>query len=310
MRCSVIVPIYNDWQKLPKLLECLDKQTLNRRDFEVILVDNASEDYSPPESLLPNARIEFCTIPGSYAARNQGIVQASGEWLVFTDADCRPNAAWLESLMAAADRSDEKTLLAGSVKMVASNQPPSRWEIYDLVRGIPQEWYVKRGYAATANLAVPAPLMARLGGFDTRRLSGGDAELCRRAIGRGAVLQYVPNAVIEHPARVSRAELLAKLRRIKAGQVASGDWLRRLRSFFPPVIEGWKLLNAVEWPLGYRLTAIAMQLSLWPVEMLEALRARPRNGFAPKAGAISQEGSGSSGAKNVRTRPSNVRRRQ
>jgi GT2 family glycosyltransferase len=314
LRFSVIVPVYNDWHQVPELLACLRKQTLASENFEIILVDNASEQFTPPEDMPPNARIESCKTPGSYAARNHGIEQAKGQWLAFTDADCRPRPNWLETLMAAtkqanerSDRTNEPTseqankrtigankrseqpndstiqrqnerankrmIVAGAVEMVPQNNPPTRWEIYDLVRGIPQAWYVKRGYAATANLAVSAKLMGRLGGFDARRMSGGDAELCRRAMEQGACLEYVADAIVEHPARTTRAELIAKLRRIKAAQVARGDWLRRLRTFLPPVVESWKYLRSRNWPLGYRLTAVVVQFSLWPADIGQALRA-------------------------------------
>ena len=282
---TVIVPVYNHWHLIPKLLHCLAAQTIQQHDFEVILVDNASEKFDPPENLEPNVQILSCETPGSYAARNTGIEQAQGKWLAFTDADCRPKPDWLQNLMAAIEHettkrqndkttkpSNEPIILAGPVKMVADHTPPNRYEIYDLVRGIPQAWYVSRGYAATANLAIPAPLMQRLGGFDASRQSGGDAELCRRARAAGAILEYVPDAVVEHPARESWPELVAKTRRIKAAQAASGDWLRRLRSLLPPVVEAWKYLRARPWPWRYRTIAIAVQLALWPIEALETVK--------------------------------------
>lgn len=287
-RFSIIVPVYNDWHRVPELLERLKRQTLDPESFEIILVDNGSERFDPPDSLPPKARIEICTTPGSYAARNHGIEQARGEWLAFTDADCRPKPDWLQNLLEATNaRNDETTnrqtdkptkrqnaptILAGAVQMVADHDPPNRWETYDLVRGIPQAWYVRRGYAATANLAVPATLMASLGCFDAARLSGGDADLCRRARAAGARLEYVATAAVEHPARSSREEVLAKAKRIKAGQVAAGDWPRRLRTLLPPVIEIWKHLRSAQWPLKYRLTAVAVELRLWPTEFRQAFR--------------------------------------
>jgi GT2 family glycosyltransferase len=290
VKCSVIVPVYNDWHRVPYLLECLERQTFKHENFEVILVDNASDRFSPPDSMPPNARIEHCRARGSYAARNEGIKHAAGNWLVFTDADCRPRPDWLENLMTVAEQStarpanqpssepaNQQTLLAGAVHMVSDSQTPNLYEIYDLVRGIPQDWYVKRGYAATANLALPAELMARLGGFDAGRISGGDAELCGRARQAGARLRYVPDAVVEHPARSSWRELRAKVRRIKAGQIAAGDWKRRFRSLLPPVIEIWRCLRVTGRPFKHRLTAMMVQFALWPVELRAALRAGRAN---------------------------------
>ena len=273
---TVITPVHNHWHLVPNLLQCLAAQTLPQSEFEIVLVENASDNYQPPDQLPPNARIEHCTTPGSYAARNHAIEHATGEWLVFTDADCLPRPDWLQNLMLATNQTtnqqtNENTIYAGAIEMVPQNDPPNRWEIYDLVRGIPQAWYVKRGYAATANLVASAALTRKLEGFDGNRQSGGDAEFCRRAIRQNARLKYVPEAIVAHPARTSRAELVEKTRRIKAAQVQSGDW-RRLRALAPPLIEFWKYLSASEWPLSYRLTAIAVQLTLWPTELNQALK--------------------------------------
>lgn len=277
MNCSIIVPVYNHWHLVPTLLECLARQTLPQDEFETILVDNASETFESPKSLPPNTTIITCDSPGSYAARNRGIEKARGRWLVFTDADCRPQPDWLRTLMTQAKEAATETLLAGAVHMVSGSDSPNRYEIYDLVRGIPQDWYVKLGYAATANLALPAELMAQLGGFDGGRMSGGDAELCRRARQVGARLSYVADAVVEHPVRNSWKELTTKVRRIKAGQIAAGDWKRRFRSLLPPVIEIWRCLRVTGRPFKYRLTAVMVQLALWPVELRAALRSSRAN---------------------------------
>mgnify|MGYP006211928607 CR=1 FL=1 len=37
---SVIVPVFNQWQLVPVLLEGLSRQSLSRDEFEVLLVDN------------------------------------------------------------------------------------------------------------------------------------------------------------------------------------------------------------------------------------------------------------------------------
>jgi len=275
--CTIITPVHNHWHLVPRLLACLAAQTLPQDSFEIVLVENLSDDFTPPEQLPSNARIEHCNLPGSYAARNHGVEYATGDWLVFTDADCLPRPDWLETLMDRAGQADDNTILAGAVEMIAQNDPPNRWEIYDLVRGIPQEWYVKRGYAATANLAVAADLMAQTGGFDARRKSGGDAEFCRKALKENATLMYLAGAVVEHPARTTRDELIEKTRRIKAAQVESGDW-RWLRAFAPPFIEIWRYLQSKCWPMRFRLIASAMQLSLWPVEIVQVLKARRKSG--------------------------------
>ena len=281
-RISVIVPVYNDWHRIPRLLGCLKAQTLPVEQFEILLIDNGSDRFEPPQNLASNVRILHCDMPGSYAARNHGIEQACGHWLAFTDADCLPASDWLAQALATGDNSAPMTILAGQVRMIASSAHPSAWEMHDLVKGIPQDWYVSRGYAATANLFVPAGLARQLRGFDAARYSGADADFCRRAVATGARLAYVDAAVVEHPARTTWPELAGKYRRIKGGQVTQGTTRQRLvwtvRTFLPPVIAWARFLRAGAWPIRYRLTACMVQMRLWAMEIVEILRLALRAG--------------------------------
>ncbi|MCC5809408.1 MAG: glycosyltransferase [Ectothiorhodospiraceae bacterium] len=275
--CSVIVPVYEHWNLVPALLACFQAQTLEEDKFEVLLVDNGSTDFSPPKSMPANTRVLRWLEPGSYAARNGAVQEARGQWLVFTDADCLPRQDYLEQLVRKAKRChSSRTLLAGAIRMRPSEMRRSAYEMYDLVKGIPQDWYVSRGYATTANLAVPTTLFRKLGGFDTSRYSGGDAAFCRKAVAEGAELVYVPEAIIEHPTRTTWRELATKARRIKGGQLTAGSTRQRavwlLRTFSPPVVALWRFMRTKEQPVHYRLTSVAVQLRIWGVEVTEAVR--------------------------------------
>lgn len=276
-QCTVIIPVYEHWHLIPALLQCLQRQTLRQESFEVLLVDNGSTHFAPPSELPTNTRILHCATPGSYAARNQALQEARGEWLVFTDADCLPVAGWLDALMRKSESlAGPNTVLAGAIEMRASGPEPNIYEMYDLVKGIPQAWYVSRGYAVTANLAVSAAFARRLDGFEAKRFSGGDTDFVRRAISSGASLHYVPEAVVEHPARDSWDAIATKARRIKGGQLTAGTpgqralWL--IRSFTPPLLAWYRFLVSSRQPWRYRLMASILQARLWGVEALEAVR--------------------------------------
>lgn len=270
---SVIVPVYRQWAELPALIAALAVQQAPGCAVEILIVDN-DPDPSPPRPVLPSgARYLRCAAPGSYAARNAGAAQARGALLAFTDADCRPHPGWLAALCQAA-RQSPACLLAGPVE-IAMPPAPNDWEIFDAVRGIPQALFIAHGYAANANLAVPADVFRALGGFDAKRLSGGDAEFCRRAGAAGHPLVLVPDAVVDHPARDSFAALATKARRIKGGQVAAGPLRRRilwtLRSLAPPLRECWHYLRSPR-PWRYRRVAMRVRFRLWWVELDELAR--------------------------------------
>ncbi len=274
--CSVIVPVYNHWALVPEFLDCLYSQTLSQDAFEVLLVDNGSSDFAPPDKLPTNVRILHCETPGSYAARNVGIAAAAGDWLAFTDADCRPAPRWLEAIVERTRQEDGPILQAGPVEMYSDSANPNAYEIYDLVRGIPQRHYVRRGYAATANLLVHRAVADALSGFDAQRYSGGDADFCRRAAAQGYAIRFAPEAVVYHPARKSWSEVLNKARRIKGGQVRSGAWSSRaywvLRTLVPPVNLYCRYMLARQHPLRYRLVSLVIQSRVWGYEVLETMR--------------------------------------
>lgn len=90
---SVIIPIYNREERLPKTLQSLADQT--HRPMEVILVDNGSTDHSSNICYIfkdeHNKSIAVKVIhelkKGANAARNTGISYATGDYLMFFDSD-------------------------------------------------------------------------------------------------------------------------------------------------------------------------------------------------------------------------------
>lgn len=273
---SIVVPVYMDWDRIPSLLQALNEQSLAPSEFELLLVDNGSADVPSVDGLPGYARLLHCPTPGSYAARNVGAREACGEILVFTDADCRPSPEWLEEIVTAFRASARDDLLiAGAVRVRIDGEETAAAR-YDAIMGLPQAHYVRRGYAVTANLAVRRSLFHALGGFDSRRFSGGDADFCLRARRVGAELLYLPEAWVWHPARTSMASLIRKVRRTKGGQLRHGSWRRRglyfIRSLFPPVGRLGRLLALPSLSMRERFQLCGIQLRLWWEGLLEVGR--------------------------------------
>lgn len=272
-RASIIVPVYRDWSTVRLLLEDLRKQA--RYDCNIVLVDNDPSGQGAPADLpdpLMPCQIVSCDAVGSYAARNAGAGVAAGNLLIFTDADCRPQPGWLDSHL---DVDDEPLSLFAGPVIVEPGETPNDWAVFDTVRGMRQEVFVRHGYAVTANLAVPRRIFDQMGGFDATRLSGGDAEFCRRAGRVGFRTILLPNAVVFHPARDSWDGLATKARRIKGGQVGTGPTIRRimwsLRSLMLPVREMFAYVTS-HYPLRWRLIACRVRLQLWIVEIDEIIK--------------------------------------
>jgi len=271
-KISVIIPLYQHWELTEILFSALEKQTLPKMCWECFIVDNGSDAVPAQESLPDFVKLLECPQPGSYAARNKALQDATGELLVFTDADCRPNADWLETLWKTYQSLSSPTLIAGGVTVQRSDKlKPNRIVVYDMAMGLPQAKYASRGYAVTANLSIPRAVFDKVGEFDGKRFSGGDAEFCQRAGQAGIPLVYIPSANVDHPARNSWEELTVKLRRVKGGQVRSGPAKRRLKyiikTFIPPVWAFWFAINNKKVSHAQKPIVILIQTGLWITEM-------------------------------------------
>lgn len=87
---SIIVPVYNVEQYLPRCLETIAAQTY--RNLEIILVDDGSTDRSGDicdeyASKNSRARVIHQQNKGLWAARNAGQQVVSGEYVMFIDGD-------------------------------------------------------------------------------------------------------------------------------------------------------------------------------------------------------------------------------
>ncbi len=121
---SVIIVNFNSGARLTRCLEHLSRQTY--RDFEVIIVDNASVDGSldealeaAPTPLIPRA-IRSDTNSGFAAANNTAAREANGDWLVFLNPDAYPERDWLSALVSASARYPSADAF-GSTQLNAEN---------------------------------------------------------------------------------------------------------------------------------------------------------------------------------------------
>ncbi|MGG6268568.1 glycosyltransferase [Leptolyngbya sp. AN03gr2] len=213
---SVIVPIYNGESDLPALLDCLNAQTYP--NFECVLVDNNSNDRTT--ELLQAAvsdRIRVFNqsqIQSSYAARNLGIQNATGEILAFTDADCRPEPNWLNDLIQPfLDRA--VGLVAGEIKALPGNSLLEQYA--DRQETLSQKHTLNHpfcAYGQTANLAIRLEAFKQVGLFRPYLTTGGDADICWRIL-RETVweLRFAETAIVCHRHRATLTELKSQWRR-------------------------------------------------------------------------------------------------
>ena len=236
---SIVIPVYNDPEGIKETLETICKQTHDQ--YNVIPVDNNSIDKTPdvledltrkyPDLISPKQEVE---IQSSYAARNTGIEHASGEILLFLDADMWVDETWIEDMVTTLE-SNNYDYLGCNVDVVADDQP-NVWEQYEQSFSFPVETYLEdKQFAPTCALAVRRKVFEEVGLFDERLESGGDKEFGQRVHRAGFDQGYAADVTAYHPARDSWDALQSKARRIGRGRAQMRKYHPNANNYPHPV---------------------------------------------------------------------------
>jgi glycosyltransferase involved in cell wall biosynthesis len=114
MRISIIVPAFNEEKLIAETLRCISTASTafssRGLESELIVCDNNSTDRTSALARAAGARVVFEPINQIARARNKGAEAATGDWLLFIDADSHPSAALFADVGAAVQNG---TALAG-----------------------------------------------------------------------------------------------------------------------------------------------------------------------------------------------------
>jgi GT2 family glycosyltransferase len=170
---SVVVPTCGRPGLLARCLEALERQSLPRSRYEIIVVEDLDRR-------------------GPAAARNRGWRLARAPIVAFTDDDCVPDADWLRRGLEAFE--EKADVVCGRIAMPVP-EPPTDYE-RDAQR-------LERGEFVTANCLCRKRLLEHVGGFDERfRLAWReDTDLHFRLLEQGARIVTEPRALVVHPVR-------------------------------------------------------------------------------------------------------------
>jgi glycosyltransferase involved in cell wall biosynthesis len=245
---SVIIPVYNDSERLKTCLKALNGQTYPRESYEIIVVDNGSDvPIGPDVAASGQVLVALETRPSSYAARNKGISLSRGEILAFADSDCIPAPDWIEKGVARLLSVPGCGLVGGRVQVFVQDPAhPTMVELYESVLGFQQENYItEQKFSGAGNLFTFRHVVEKVGGFNSSQLkSAGDVEWGWRVFSHGFKLVYGPDVRVAHPARHSLRQLHKRAVRIAGGlhDVRSKDrrWFlgldkEILRGLLPPI---------------------------------------------------------------------------
>lgn len=133
MRLSVIIPAYNEEKRITKTIEEIDKY-LSRQsyDYEIIVVSDGSKDRTNEivrglVSVIKNLRLiaNEKNHGKGYAVR-QGMLEAKGDYRIFTDADNSTSIDQIEKMWQEFDKGYDVVIGSRDVKGAVLD-PPQSW---------------------------------------------------------------------------------------------------------------------------------------------------------------------------------------
>ena len=222
MKLSVIVPAFNEEKLLGGTLACIREAA---HPWEIIVCDNNSTDRTAEIARAAGAVVVFEPVNQIARARNAGAAQASGDWLVFVDADSQPSKGLFDEVIE--NVKNGKVLGGGSTVSLDVDEPLIRFWI-----GAWNALSRLNRWAAGSFIFCEAAAFRELGGFDETFYAGEEIDFSRRAkrLARRKGLEMV--ILHSHPLKTSnrkmhlytmRELLLFSLRVITSG----GKALRR-----------------------------------------------------------------------------------
>jgi glycosyltransferase involved in cell wall biosynthesis len=218
MDVSVILCTYNRCQLLGKSLESFQRQIAPPDvNWELLVVDNNCSD-STPELLREAARnfagrLRFVREEkqGLSHARNRGIREARGQYLLFTDDDTEPASTWIAEVWKTFTARNCDAV-AGKIELQWSCAKPS-WMADELLAFLAKVDYGTEEHTLEtverppigANMAFRASVFDQIGNFDVelgrkgKALVGGEEiDFFERFLKQGLRALYQPKAVIYH----------------------------------------------------------------------------------------------------------------
>jgi glycosyltransferase involved in cell wall biosynthesis len=183
---SIIVCTYNRAALIADCLNALLAQTLEKTQYEILVIDNNSKDQTKEivtgiannNPIVTYFREEN---QGLSFTRNRGWREARGQYIAFIDDDARASADWCERLIHIFTNVKPTPVAAGGKILPWYEAKPPRWfhERFETrTWGDKADWLperkLKTGFSGS-NMAFPKDILQKYGGFNTSYGMQGDA---------------------------------------------------------------------------------------------------------------------------------------
>ena len=171
------MPAFNEERLLGQTLTQVNlaRKTFSERGWvsELIVCDNNSKDRTAEIAQSNGATVVFEPVNQIGRARNRGASAASGDWLLFIDADSQPTAELFADVVAIIETG--KCLAGGSTLRLAGNH-----RIAHVITGLWNCASRLRGLLAGSFIFCEAAAFRKIGGFSSEFFAGEELDLGKR----------------------------------------------------------------------------------------------------------------------------------
>ena len=267
--CSVVIPCFNDAERLAEALASLLAQT--RRDWEAIVVDDASAvgDVAAVVEALQDDRIRSIRHDrnrGLAAARNTGIRMSTGPFVLPFDSDDRLDPHCLERLTEVLEADRIADAVFPDFRLFGEVTGIQRFDVADEAALLTRQWLPGPGCLYRREL------WERVGGYcedEVLRAGNEDWEFYVAAAELGFVARHVAEPLYEY--RVTGGSMSNRLQytnhltreRIHARHRALYDRLGGRRAFLG---EGYRASAQASYARGERRRALRLALRSLTIE--------------------------------------------
>lgn len=251
---SVVVCTYDRPHYLRKCLQSLLAQTLTIDSYEILVVDNGTDEgkiQTILDQTAKTAEVQYVREPrtGLSYARNTGWNRARGKYIAFIDDDALATPAWLERILAVFQNVHPRPGCVGGRVAALWESPRPPWLTDNLLGNLSLvDWSAQPGilsreqWLSGCNMAIPRELLEVADGFPIalgrrghKLLSMEETALFARLQQMGHGLYYHPDILVWHhiaPERLSKSWFV---RRAFWNGVSHA--LTRMQQTTPPVLE-------------------------------------------------------------------------
>ncbi|MFA4981712.1 MAG: glycosyltransferase [Candidatus Omnitrophota bacterium] len=220
---SAIICTKDRYQDLENSLKSLADQDFDKDKYEIIVVDNASQDDTKKlvdkylHIQAPRIKHIIENQIGLSFARNAGLKYSEADIVAFIDDDAVADKKWLKNLLKAYDEYDAD-VVGGKILPLGYTDMP-KWlpdEIAYFVTGrfdLGDKYLLLKDkcYPVGANMSFKKKIFDKIGLFNTSigrkdnlLLSRDETDICCKVRREGGMIYYSPDAVIHHKLHLSR----------------------------------------------------------------------------------------------------------